>query len=110
MVSDLGYPGVKTISSYFRNSVEIEMYGMVGPPLKTSDGKLTYSLDTSGGQCGGPVSNILTERTAKYTAPMEFKGAIDYNILTVGEVCLDLYVSKHDIFIKCFVFIQSTKH
>lgn len=81
MVSVLGYPGVKTISSYFRNSGETEMYGMVGPLLTTSDGKLTYSLDTSGGQSGGPVSNILTEGTAEYTAyGVHTKGATDYNI------------------------------
>ena len=80
-VSVVGYPGVKTISSYFRNAGETEMYGMVGPLLTISGGKLTYSLDTSGGQSGGPISNILTEELMEYTAyGVHTQGATDYNI------------------------------
>lgn len=84
-VSVIGYPGVKTFKSYFKNSGETEMYGMTGPVLTiTTDGKVTYSLDTSGGQSGGPVSNILTKDLKEYTAyGVHTKGATDYNL---GEV------------------------
>lgn len=81
MVSVLGYPGVKTLLSYFRNSGETEMYGMVGPLLTISDGKVTYSLDTSGGQSGGPISDILTQELQEYSAyGVHTKGATGYNI------------------------------
>jgi len=80
-VSVIGYPGVKTLLSYFRNHGETEMYGMVGPLLTISDGKITYNLDTSGGQSGGPVSNILTEKLEEYTAyGIHTNGGTSYNI------------------------------
>ena len=84
-VSVFGYPGVKTFSSYFRNSGETEMYGMVGPIIKISNGKIMYSLDTSGGQSGGPISNIhteeLTEELKEHTAyGVHTNGGLSYNI------------------------------
>lgn len=80
-VSVVGYPGVKTVASYFKNAGETEMYGMVGPLLTVSGGKLTYSLDTSGGQSGGPISNILTEELKEYTAyGVHTQGATAYNV------------------------------
>jgi V8-like Glu-specific endopeptidase len=84
-VSVFGYPGVKTFSSYFRNSGETEMYGMVGPIIKISSGKIMYSLDTSGGQSGGPISNIQTEESieelTEHTAyGVHTNGGLSYNI------------------------------
>jgi len=80
IISVIGYPGVKTLMSYFRNRGETEMYGMTGPLLTVSKGKLTYSLDTSPGQSGGPVSDALTEKLSEYSAyGVHTNGGTSYN-------------------------------